>query len=256
MNPITNQQDKLWYNAELDRIQLEFINNREVYGITGQQVTNATIVAANGLGTTGVIPAIKAYGNLNNYSKVAGFQISDFQDMTVTMEKNQSLREYQIWDGVELDNDLQNTLKDFFPNGAISYGSFSGGKEEAIGFGYTSISMYNRTWHLHDMEIFNRPDFLGAAFNSGDYIGSAIVLPSGSTIGEKGQSVDYIGRATLEGNGFEYGYDHWVVDGMGWFTGMPFARPTTERAVTFCWADAFGMEINAAKQLFYIQRTN
>ncbi len=258
-NPYTGEPEKVWSKAEIDRVMLEMTNNKEVYCITGQAVTNSAVSSVYGLGTTGVIPAIKAWGNIKNYSKAAGWQIADYEDMTIVMEKNNSVDEYLVWNGIELSNDQQLAIKDFFPNGAITYGAFGGGgKEDALSFGFDSFRAFGRTFHMHRMEIFNRPDFLGAAFSTSgsDYIGSAIVLPAGKATGVGGGNNDYIQVATLEGNGFDYGYDHWVVDGMGWFSGQKEFRPTDQRVVQFCFADAYGVEVNAAKQLFYIQRTN
>ncbi len=257
-NPYTGEPEKVWSKAEIDRVMLEMTNNKEVYCITGQAVTNTAISSVYGLGTTGVIPAIQAWGNNMSYSKAAGWQISNYEDMTIVMEKNNSVDEYLVWNGIELNNDQENAIKDFFPNGSVTYGAFGGDAKAAAGFGFNSFFAYGRTFHLHRMEIFNRPDFLGAAFSpaGSDYIGNAIVLPVGKAQGVGGGQGDYIQIATLEGNGFDYGYDHWVVDGMGWFSGQQTYRPTDQRATIFCFADCYGVEVNAAKQLFYIKRTN
>lgn len=256
-NPSTGETETSWSQAELDRIMLEMVNNKEVYCITGQSVTNTAVSSVYGLGTTGVIPAIKAWGVTKDYSRAQGWQISDYEDMTIVMEKNNSVDEYLTWGGIELNNDADLAIKDFFPNGSITYGAFGGSKESAIGFGFNSFYAFGRTFHQHKMDIFNRPDFLAAPFSGvSDYIGSAIVLPVGKAQGVGGGDSQYINMCTLAGNGFDYGYDHWVVDGMGWFTGQKEARPTDKRSTIFCFADCYGIEVNAAKQLFYIQRTN
>jgi len=258
-NPLTLEMDQVWSHAEADRVYLEFMNAMEEYGITGQAVTNTSLQATNGLGTTGVIPGIKAWGNTANYSKAVGWTISDFQDMAILMEKNQSVKEWECWGGIEWILDAQNAIKDWFPNGSVSYGAF-GSQEAALEYGFQSFGAFQRTWHFHNMQIFNRPDFLGAALVNGDYTGCAIVLPTGKTIGtskygQPTQQVDYIERVTLFGNGRDYGYDHWIVDGMGYFSGSPLLRPTTQRVTAMCWATTLGIELNAAKQLHYIQRT-
>lgn len=255
-NPVTGEPERNWQKAEWERMMVEFSTNNDLYFITGQQVTNSAVSSAYGTGTIGVIPAIKAWGNVKNYSKVQSFQIADWEDMTLVMEKNNSVDEWAGWMGQELYNDMQNNIKDFFPNGAISYASFSGGQNQAIAWGFDSIACYGRTLHMHKLDVFNRPDFLGAAFSTaGDYPGCAIVLPMGKAQGVGGGGASHIQKATLGGNSYTYGFDSWIVDNMGYFSDSNF-RPSGTRTVLFCMADAFGCQVNAAKQLFYIQRTN
>ncbi len=256
-NAETGESEAFWSQAELDRVMVEMKNNKEVYCITGVATTNSYVTSTYGLGTTGVIPAIKAWGNTKNYSKAAGWQISDFEDLSLVMEKNNSVDEYLMWDGIELSNDTDLAIKDFFPNGSLNFGAVGGSQEESVKLGFTTFGAFGRTFHRHRMEIFNRPDFLGAAFSTkgSDYVGNAIVLPAGKAQGVGGGNSQYINMATLAGNGYEYGYDHWVVDGMGYFKDSVY-RPTDKRSVLFCFADAYGVEVNAAKQLFYVQRTN
>lgn len=256
-NPVTGEAESVWSQAELDRVMLEMKNNKEVYCITGQATTNSYVTSTYGLGTTGVIPAIKAWGNTKNYSKSAGWQISDFEDMSILMEKNNSVDTYLMWDGIELSNDTDLAIKDFFPNGAIDYGSVGGNQQAAVQLGFTSFGAFGRTFHRHKMEIFNNPSFLGAAFSTtgSDYIGNAIVLPAGKAQGVGGGQGQYINSCTLAGNGYEYGYNHWVVDGMGYFNNSMY-RPTDKMSVLFCFADNYGIEVNAAKQLIYVQRGN
>ncbi len=253
-DPVTGEPIQNWQKAEWDRVLCEFHTNNDLYFITGQQVTNTALTSTYGTGTIGVIPAIKAYGNTKNYSKVAGFQIADWEDMTLVMEKNNSVEEWEGWMGQEIYNDMNNNIKDFFPNGAIQYAAFSGGKDEAISWGFDSIRSYGRTLHMHKLDIFNRPDFLGAAFSTqGDYPGCAIVLPSGMAQGVGGGGASHIQKATLGGNGHIYGNDMWIIDNMGYF-GNGMLRPSGQRIVQFGMADAFGVCVNAAKQLFYVQR--
>jgi hypothetical protein len=252
-NPATNTSVPCWSSAALGEKEVNFQNAIEMLALTGQSINNVQDTAGNDLrGTTGLIPSIEAYGNIKSYAQVAGFQISDLDDMIITMEKNKAPNEYLVWTGIELNMDIQKAIKDWFPNGAVTYGSFSG-QDNAIELGFTSIGYQGRTFHFHNMEVFNNPVFLGAAgFN---YIGGAIVMPANDTVDGGGGNVKYVELVTLENSNCNtsLGYDHFVVDGTGNFqTG--FFRPTNCRNATFTWVTTQGVEVFGAKQLFMIKR--
>jgi len=252
-SPATNTTVPCWTSAVLGEKEVNFQNALEMLALTGQPINNVNDGAGNPLrGTTGLMPSIEAYGNIKSYAQVAGFQISDLDDMIITMEKNKAPNEYLVWAGIELNMDIQKAIKDWFPNGAVTYGSFNG-QDNAIELGFTSIGYQGRTFHSHNMEVFNNPVFLGAdGFN---YIGGAIVMPASDTVDGGGGNVKYVELTTLANQNCDtvLGYDHYVVDGTGQFqTG--YFRPTSCRNATFTWFTTQGVEVFGAKQLFMIKR--
>lgn len=252
LNPLTGESTWNWYNAEIGRVEAEFRNAIEMELLIGQQLTNTTLTALGDTGTTGVIPSITSYGNTQNYAAGVGFQMSDLDSMNIVMEKNNAPAEYICYDGVELNMQIQKIVKDYFPNGAVQYDAFNGNKDEAIRWGFTSISTsFGRTFHFHNMKVFNMPNYLGVP--GGGYIGNGIWMPASKMKDGGGNMVNYIEKVTLAGNGYDLGYDHWYVDGTGLFNPSQ-NRATTTKSVTFSWTTTVGIEVFAAKQLFYVQR--
>jgi len=254
-----------WTTATLKNREIQFHNARELVLLIGKGYTNSTLTSGGYTSTTGVIPTIQAYGNIQPYFAGAGIQISDFEDMCIQMEKQHAPREYIVSAGIEANNDIFKCVKDYFPNGAVTYGAFpsgvmnintgamtADGKETAISWGFTSVGLMGRTFHLQNNEIFNHPSFLGAAgFN---YIGNAILMPATKTT-NAGQEVGYVETVRLEGmcNG-TLGYQHTVSDGTGMVSGS-FYVPLTCRRIVFTWVDMFGVEVFGARQLFMLQRS-
>lgn len=241
---------KCWTTATLIDREIQFNNARELVALTGLNFTNGTLTALGHRGTTGVIPNIKAYGNLMPYDKNAGFQINDLKDMYKQMEKNKAPKEYIFSTGVDLSIELFDAIKNYFPNGAISYGAFGGSSDNAIKMGFNSVNFNNRTFHFQGNEVFTHPSFLGAAgFN---YLGAAIVMPA-SKMMNGGKEVGYIETPRLKGNCSPVlGYQHWVMDGTGNIqTG--YLRPTTCQRMTFSWKDIFGVETFGMRQMYFVQ---
>lgn len=250
LNPMTGESTWVWYSAEIGRVEAEFRNGIEFFLLTGQQLTNTALTALGYTGTTGVIPTITSYGNTQNYGAGVGFQIADFEAMDIVMEKNQSPAEYLCYNGVELNLQMQRIIKDYFPNGEVVFDSFDGGKDQAMNWGFRSYGMsYGRTFHFHNMKVFNMPNYLGVA--GGNYIGSGIWMPATKLKDGGGNMINYIEKVTLEGNGNNLGYFHDFVDGTGLFSRN---IASTTASVDFIWRAMVGIEVFAAKQLFYVQR--
>jgi hypothetical protein len=254
-DPKTDSTVKCWTTSMLDNRWVQFHNGRELAGLLGKSFTNTTLSTTAGIkGTTGLIPSIQSYGNIQPYAAVAGFQITDLEDMTITMEKNHSPSEYAGWIGIELNRDFQKATKDWFTNTGTTFGAFGGSQDMAKMYGFNSISVMNRTFHMHNMDVFNNPAYLGAAgFN---YIGGGIFLPMTSTLDGNSQPMQYIKTVRLQNSSCNvtFGYDHSVVDGTGFVNPSEF-RPTSCRRAVFTWVDKFGWEITGAKAMFLVQRS-
>jgi hypothetical protein len=194
-----------------------------------------------------VIPAITSFGNTVNYTQGVGFQVTDFDSMMVTMEKNQSPSEYMVFPGVELSIQMQKVLKDYFPQGSMVYNTFGGSDQEMMRWGFKGYNFNGRTFYFGKMGVFNNPAWLGVpGFN---YIRSAVFMPGSKLMNAAGEEVNYVEKVVLAGNGLEGGYQHYFVDGTGYF-GTPV---NTTRTCTWTWFSTVGTEVFAAKQLFYAQ---
>jgi hypothetical protein len=253
-----------WTTAALINRETQFHNAREVVLLMGRSYSNTTLTTAGYQGTNGIIPTIQSYGNIQPYFAGAGVQIDDFEDMCIQMEKQHAPREYIVSAGIECNRDIFKCIKEYFPNGAVTYGAFPNGQmnletgksmtsqETAIQWGFTSVGLMGRTFHLQNNEIFNHPSFLGAG--GYNFIGSAILMPATKTT-NAGQEVGYVETVRLEGmcNG-TLGYQHTVTDGTGMVSGQYYV-PLTCRRIIFTWLDMFGVEIFGARQLFMLQRS-
>ena len=258
LNPLTGESTWVWWHAEMGRVEAEYRNGIEFVLLTGKNITNTALTTTYGAGNLGLIPTITSYGNTQNYAAGIGFQNTDFNSMFVTMEKNNAPAEYIAFGGVELNLQMQGLLKSQFPNGAYQYDSFEGGKDQAVKWGFTSYDVsFGRTVHFHNMRVFNMPNYLGVA--GGNYIGSAIWMPS-SKLPINGHMMNYVEKVTLAGNGFDLGFQRTFVDGTGFFApngGGAYGQNvnSTTRAATFTWTSMTGIEVFAAKQLYYVQRS-
>jgi hypothetical protein len=241
---------KCWTSAVLIDREIQLHNAIELVALTGMSFTNGTLTALGHRGTNGIIPTIKTYGNLMPYDKNAGFQINDIKDMYKQMEKNKAPKEYIFSTGVDLSVELFDAVKNYFPNGAISYGAFGGSSANAIEMGFNSVAFNNRTFHFQGNEVFTHPSFLGAPnFN---YLGAAVVMPATKMM-VGGQEVGYIETPRLKGTCTPVlGYDHWVVDGTG-IKQTGFLRATNCRRMVFSWWDTIGVEVFGARQLYFVQ---
>ncbi len=241
-----------WTHADLIDREIQFHNARELVTMTGMSFSNGALTGLGLRGTNGVLPIIRTYGNLQPYAANAGVQISDYEDVTIVMEKNHAPREYIGSAGIEFLIESTKAIKDYFPNGAVSYGAFGGSQANAIEWGFTSVGMNGRTFHLQSNEIFNHPSFLGApGFN---YTGSAVFMPASKTTDKGGNQVGYIETPRLQGQCSPVlGYQHYVVDGTG-IIQTGYLRPTSCRRMNFTWWDTFGVEVFGARQLFLFQK--
>lgn len=251
VNSETGETIYLQYQSQIKDAEIMFLNSRELYLASATVASNAAITNTGVKGVTGIIPTIISSGTNKQYQNLVGFQISDLQDMSLVAKRNNSPMEYMWWGGAELNNQLQVSVKDWFPNGAVTYGAFGDSQSEAIKFGYTSISAFDMTWHIKSLPLFMNPSFHGAA--GMPYPRSAIVCPATDTFNNASQPVKYIEIVHL-GNpeGMNLTYQLQIVDGTGLLNKSQYPATNTSRC-TFTWKDTVGAELTAAKHLFYVE---
>ncbi len=241
---------QLWsVMAIMDR-ETQFHNARELFLLTGKNTTNTTLAAAGLRGTVGLIPAIKTYGNVQNYTGALGYTISDWRDLDMTITKNKGGNEYQLWNGKAFQQSAFDSAKAYLPNEALSMSLFGGSKEAAVQMGFTSINVFGRTFHNHELSIFTDPAWLGNGSYS--YDGNFIALPASQ---QNGQNVSaprvQVARFT-NGAANTMGYRHDYVDNINFFEG---SKPSsTTMKCEMWWIDTMGMAVKGAKQMYFGQR--
>lgn len=251
VNSETGESIELGYQAQVKDAEIMFLNARELYITSGVTATNPNLTALGINGVTGVIPTIISTGTNKRYANLAGFQISDLQDMSLVAKRNNSPNEYMWWGGAQLNNQVEVAIKDWFPNGSVSYGAFGGDKDAALAFGYRSFEAFGTTWHFNDNPLFMNPSFHGAA--GMPYPRAAIVCPASDTFNKSSQPVKYIEMVHLgNDDGGQLTYKLQIVDGTGILNTSQYPATNTSRC-TFTWKDTVGAELTAAKHLFYVE---
>lgn len=246
-NPLTGQTENKYYPSALGAVETQFRNAKELWALNGQVATNATLTGAGLRGTGGIIPTTKSYGTTVNYTGALGLQISDIDQMIIALTKNKAGDEYMVFGGKEFQIMKDKMLKDFFPNGALTYAAFNNDKDAALAWGFKSLTYSGYTFHFGDMEIFNDPSYLGAS--GFPYIGEALLMPAKDVVGDgiEGKHIEILhptARPT---------YEVTCIDGTGIFQKGMYKATNSQRAV-FSYVDTMGVRMVAAKQFGYIGR--
>lgn len=249
----TGAEITLAYQSQIRDAEVMFLNSQELYITSGVQVNQSGLVTSGINGVTGVIPTIISVGTNKKYSNIAGFQIADLNDMSLVIKRNNSPTEYMWWGGAELNNQFEIAIKDWFPNGAVTYGAFGGDMKAALAFGYRSISAFGVTWHINDNPLFMNPSFHGAP--GMPYPKAAIVCPATNTFTMGGQAVKYIETVQLASEAGRLAYDFFYVDGTG-ILEKGQSRATNASRCVFTWKNTVGAELTAAKHLFFVEGRN
>jgi hypothetical protein len=252
VNSETGETITLQYQSQIKDAEIMFLNARELYLTSAVTATNTTITNAGIRGITGVIPTIISTGTNKQYANIAGFQISDLQDMSLVAKRNNSPNEYMWWGGSELNNQAEMAIKEFqgANTGNSTYGAFAGSSGDALKFGYRSFNAFGITWHFNDNPLFMNPSFHGAA--GMPYPRAAIVCPATNTFNNASKPVKYIEMVHLGAEGMNLTYNLQIVDGTGILNKSQYPATNTSRC-TFTWKDTIGCEMTAAKHLFYVE---
>jgi hypothetical protein len=286
----TGAMTPCWYNEILGQYEVKFNNAREYKLVGGQTITNTTLTNAGLSDFNGLIPSIKAGGNVENYSAAFGFKISNLQDMTLRMDKEQCPPEFFVKAGSNLTTNITNEVKAYFPNGAIQYDAFHTAMDEegytsedfvgktdmskegftaeefrqskfgrmdsqhrAIEWGFTSVGYNNYSLHIGKLGMFINPSQWGAPGYPYPYNG--LCIPAGRTPDRNQETLgapsSYIQITHLSGCGYDRLYHHLVGGGASW---LPEEMRTDNcDDVIFSYIEQYGMEVFCNNKFFYIQ---
>lgn len=237
-------EDAQWVN---------FRNSVSLGLLLGKNLSNTslstTLAAANTpIATTqGVIPTILDRGNTFNYSSITGLTLSDMEQITLTLDKQKGSLENIMYNGLNLDMQLDRELGDRFKNGGISYGMFKLSEDKKVSLRFKTFQIGNRTYHKQVLDTLNDEQTLGA--DGFGYPHESMILPMESTIDpSNGTKVAPIRKRVLYKGGTEsqeYFTSHW--DGRN--QGDSGTDREEIRYGSYC-----GVEMFAVNRCYYIKR--
>jgi hypothetical protein len=140
--------------------------------LDGTIETDAPLALANG-----VITQVLDGGNPLNYAGVASISLDDVRDYNVTIDKQNADKENFLFNGINLDQDLDVTLGDRVQNGGISYGAFNFDQDKAIALNFSKFRLGSYTYTKRVMDAFNDIQTLGAEGYGFPY--EAMMIPMG-----------------------------------------------------------------------------
>jgi hypothetical protein len=185
----------LWYYKGQHDTSKRFDNFREFNLLAGKKITNTTTMAtydATLLKTEGLDTFAQSYGNITSYSLVTGITLSDFETMAIDqLDKNKAAAENSIWASIRLRQGIDGFIRDTMKQGAILYNSFTGGKEQAVNFGFDSFTTLGYTFHLKTYQLFNDPTTFGATGQKWSNYGWVVPMEQSTyRLGEMKEKVD------------------------------------------------------------------
>lgn len=126
--------------------------------------TNTVLTTTNNRTMTGLVPWLRTNGNTSTYN-LGFFAFNDFDSSNNTLDQNFAPAELLSLLGLGLMTEWENLFVDTFDQGALVYGEFKGGARKSVdlNIGFKSLTKTERTWHLHNMKVFNHPKLFGSA---------------------------------------------------------------------------------------------
>lgn len=196
--------------------------------------------------TEGVIPTILSRGNTHNYSSVAGLTLSDMEQITLTLDKQKGSKENLMYNGLQLDMQLDRELGDRFKNGGISYGMFKMSEDKKVSLRFKTFEIGNRVYHKQVLDSLNDERTLGA--DGYGYPYESMIIPMETSVDKDGSKVAPIRKRVLYKNGTEsqeFIVNHWD----GRTNGDAGTDKEEIRYLSYC-----GVEMFAVNRCYYIKR--
>lgn len=175
---LNGQSGYLYYYKGQHDAYIACRNLREISLVTGQKITNTTLATAQPtlLKTEGMIPFVENYGNTTTYNLGSGITLGDFQTMTTDqLDKYRGAKANALYSGIRLRVGIDNFIRPEMQAGSFDYGSFTGGKDQAVNFSFSSFQIQGYSYHLKTYDVFNYKNMLGA--DGQPYGDSAVVIP-------------------------------------------------------------------------------
>jgi hypothetical protein len=164
----------------IDKLAVTTMNQQFLYSIEDAVMEGVPDDNISGsTGTIGVMPEVESRGIETNYIK-RSFAKDDFHNLAKVLEWNGGAAEYHLLQDTYQRQDINATLFNLFPNGAIAYGSVGFGQEASIGMGFRSISTDTFSFHLHRYKGYSPEAIFGYTPTVGNYRGDfGLGVPQG-----------------------------------------------------------------------------
>lgn len=222
----------------LDEAVKRFMNNKEFKLMFGSAANNIT----GSVGTTGLIPQIKAGGQNYQWGTDSEFTIADFHALARLADFNGGAQEYHFLMDSYLRTAVDDALFSKYQNGAIVWANAGGSQEVAVKYGFDSLKIDGTTFHLKKYLPFNAEAVYGVAPTNSLYKNSGILIPMKE--GRDAQTGDKIPSLRIVTNEVEAGKEVKV-----WETGALAKVPTSDKMelnvhhMAYC-----GLQVFAANQ--------
>jgi hypothetical protein len=222
----------------LDEAVRRFMNNKEFKLMFGSAATNIT----GTVGTTGLIPQIKAGGQNYQWGGDSAFTIEDFHALARLADFNGGAQEYHFLMDSYLRTAVDDALFAKYQNGAIVWANAGGSQDVAVKYGFDSLKIDGTTFHLKKYLPFNAEAVYGVAPSTSLYKNSGILIPMKE--GRDAQTGDKLPSLRMVYNEVEPGKEVKV-----WETGALAKTPTSDKMelnvhhMAYC-----GIQVFAANQ--------
>lgn len=161
------QSKSSWWFKGQSTTYKRFRNFRELKYVAGEYVVSATGINAYDATLTrteGLVPFSTSYNAVNTFNTNAGLTLDDWQTIySDQLDKNGGTTEYAVWTSITNRKAIESFVRAEMKEGGVQYGAFSGGKDQAVNFGFGSFMTLGYTSHLFTYKPFNDPTTLGAA---------------------------------------------------------------------------------------------
>lgn len=209
-----------WYFKGQSGTFKRFRNHRELKMITGQKVVAGTGI--NGYDATvtrteGLVPFCTSYNAQTTFNIVSGLTLDDWQGIyTDTIDKNAGATEYSVLTAIQNRKAIESFIRDEMKNGGVQYNAFTGGKDQAVNFGFDSFQTLGYTSHLKTYQPFNDPTTLGA--NGHQYRNLTLFIPMSKdmfAIGEQKKKVEVPSMRInyMSNEGYSREWEEWLTGG-------------------------------------------
>lgn len=188
------------------QIDIDFRTALKIDGalMWGKQTTNATLVdnSTEGGGrpiktTEGLIPYIRRVGNEQSYVPGA-FDVAEFDELSNTLDREWAGNHILGMLGIQLHQDIENSLKTYFANTNITFAKqstnsvlFNNNDALAASVNFTYLTKSERTFLMKRMGAFNNRKVAGAEGYNAPKMG--VWLPLNKRKDAKGNLTDSIG---------------------------------------------------------------
>jgi hypothetical protein len=171
---------KFLYVKGIDETADRFAMQEEWNLIVTPRSESLTDADGNPLSTAnGLIPQVDENGMTYEYEE--DVDMSAFDDIVLQINDNYGDDEYMGGLGINLSLSMKNWLIDFTRNGdtGVSYNYFSGGKEQALSFDFTSIRIGGIAFHFKTWDVMSHRGSFGAG--NMPYRDMGVLIPCGNT---------------------------------------------------------------------------